>query len=296
IVINLVVRRHLNTIYQKKNSSVYEIDSCASRIKHNIISIYKKKLGISILPLLFLSGIISATIKRHQSGCVASLLSDGGISDGEEASLGLVDQSASVGWGRMRYVKPMGFYQELMKSEALKGGRLLGLDVGDKYVGLAISDPENVIASPLSVLLRKKNNIGLMAGDFKKLVSGISIYSLCYIAEIESEMKIRISKFSLAGFIVGYPYDRGCTNDSDAVRIKIFMDALSQTEKLKGLRYTYWDEGFTSKNVELLLKPLALHPLEYKSVSDKFAAVGILQAYLDHINRTKLRPDNEDSC
>ena len=49
----------------------------------------------------------------------------------------------------MKYMKPLSLYQELLKSPALERGRLLGLDVGDKYVGLAVSDFNNKIVSPL---------------------------------------------------------------------------------------------------------------------------------------------------
>ncbi|XP_030946556.1 uncharacterized protein LOC115971305 isoform X4 [Quercus lobata] len=139
----------------------------------------------------------------------------------------------------MRYVKSLNLFQDLLTSKAVKRGRLLGLDVGDKYVGLAVSDTHNKIASPLSVLLRKKSNIDLMVSDFRSL----------------------------------------------AVQVKLFIDDLCKTGKLKGLNYTYWDESFTSKNVELLLKPLNLHPVQSKTIIDKFAAVGILQGYLDYVNR-----------
>ncbi|XP_062146881.1 uncharacterized protein LOC133854650 [Alnus glutinosa] len=162
----------------------------------------------------------------------------------------------------MRYVKPWTLFHDLLKSNAVERGRLLGLDVGDKYVGLAVSDPHNQIASPLSVLLRKKSNIGLMASDFQSL----------------------ISELSLVGFVVGCPFDRQ-RSSPDAVQVKLFIDDLCKTKKLEGLNYTYWDERFTSKNVELMLKPLNLHPVQAKTIIDKFAAVGILQGYLDYANR-----------
>ena len=47
----------------------------------------------------------------------------------------------------MRYVKPLNLFHDLLTSKAVKRGRLLGLDVGDKFVGLAISDTHNTIAS-----------------------------------------------------------------------------------------------------------------------------------------------------
>lgn len=163
----------------------------------------------------------------------------------------------------MKLLKPLDLFQSCVKSNALEGGRLLGLDVGIKYVGLAISDPHNIIAAPLSVLVRKKTNIDLMAKDFQTLVS----------------------ELSLVGFVVGFPFQLQGSNSVEAVQIKLFMEDLRKTGKLEGLNYTYWDERFTSKSVEALLRPLNLHPVQHKTMVDKFAAVGILQGYLDHVNR-----------
>ncbi|CAK9141881.1 unnamed protein product [Ilex paraguariensis] len=165
----------------------------------------------------------------------------------------------------MKYMKPMNLFHDLLKSNTLQPrGRLLGLDVGHKYVGLAVSDPQNHIVSPLSVLLRKKTNIDMMVSDFQSL----------------------ISELSLVGFIFGYPFDRQ-RSSPDAVQVKLFVDDLCKTGKLEGLSYTFWDECFTSKNVELLLKPLNLRPVQSKTIIDKFAAVGILQGYLDFVNRSQ---------
>ncbi|KAK0580202.1 hypothetical protein LWI29_037937 [Acer saccharum] len=55
----------------------------------------------------------------------------------------------------MEYLKPVNFYQQffkdiLKKEDYLKPGRLLGLDVSDKYVSLAVSDWKNKTAVPLS--------------------------------------------------------------------------------------------------------------------------------------------------
>ncbi|XP_052210897.1 uncharacterized protein LOC127813846 [Diospyros lotus] len=163
----------------------------------------------------------------------------------------------------MKYVRPLTLYQELLKRNEVERGRLLGLDVGDKYVGLAVSDTDNKIASPLSVLLRKKSNIDLMATDFQSL----------------------ISELSLAGLVFGYPFNRQ-RKCPEGVPMKLFIDALCKTRKLEGVAYTFWDECFTSKNVELFLKPLDLHPVLSKTIIDKFAAVGILQGYLDYVNRS----------
>ncbi|KAL2543674.1 Polynucleotidyl transferase [Forsythia ovata] len=163
---------------------------------------------------------------------------------------------------KMKYLKPLNLFQELLKSNEIKRSRLLGLDVGDKYVGLAVSDVDNKIASPLSVLLRKKTNIDSMAADFESL----------------------ISELHLTGFVVGYPFDRQKSSPG-AVQVKVFIDDLCKTGKFEELKYTFWDECFTSKNVDFLLKPLNLRPVQSKTILDKFAAVGILQGYLDFANR-----------
>ncbi|KAI3468743.1 hypothetical protein Pfo_025406 [Paulownia fortunei] len=171
---------------------------------------------------------------------------------------------------KMKYLKPMKLYHELLKSNELKRCRLLGLDVGDKYVGLSVSDANNTIASPLSVLVRKKTNIDLIATDFQSL----------------------ISELSLSGLVIGYPFDRQ-KSSPNAVQVKLFIDDLTKTGKFEDLKYTFWDECFTSKNVEFLLKPLTLHPVQFKTIMDKFAAVGILQGYLDFANR--YRAQNQES-
>ncbi|KAL2348038.1 hypothetical protein Fmac_002038 [Flemingia macrophylla] len=179
----------------------------------------------------------------------------------------------------MRCVKPLQLFHDLVNTTQKHRGRFLGLDVGDKYVGLALSDFDNKIASPFSVLVRKKTNVTLMASDFESL----------------------ISKYSLKGFVIGIPFDKHRLS-TDAVKVKVFIDLLCRTKMLEGVKYTYWNECFTSKvtlfvkfsfrtvNVDLLLKPLNLnHPVLSKTILDKFAAVGILQGYLDFVNRkTKL--------
>ncbi|KAF5800791.1 putative pre-16S rRNA nuclease, yqgF/RNase H-like domain, ribonuclease H-like superfamily [Helianthus annuus] len=171
----------------------------------------------------------------------------------------------------MKFVKPLNLYQDLLKLRAVDRGRFLGLDVGDRYVGLAVSDFDNKVASPLSVLVRKKNNIGLMALDFEHL----------------------ISKLSLSAFIVGYPYENMQKNSKNATQVKVFVDDLCKTGKLEDVRYTLWNECYTTKNVELLLKPLNLPPVEAKTSSDKFAAVAILQAYLDFVNRYAVTEESQ---
>ncbi|XP_039056337.1 putative pre-16S rRNA nuclease [Hibiscus syriacus] len=101
-----------------------------------------------------------------------------------------------------------------------------------------------------------------------------------------SDFQSLTSELSVVGFIVGYPFDRRRLAPN-ASQVKLLIDDLSKTGKLDGLKYTFWDECITSKNVELLLKPLSLHPVLSKTIVDKFAAVQILLAYLDYTNKNE---------
>ncbi|XP_044977149.1 putative pre-16S rRNA nuclease isoform X1 [Hordeum vulgare subsp. vulgare] len=174
----------------------------------------------------------------------------------------------------MRLLKAEELFRKLLEGGSKKKARLLGLDVGSKYVGLAVSDQQNRIALPLSVLGRTKTNINLMADDFKTLVNN----------------------YSLAGLVVGYPFNLQGQSSPDASQVSLLVGELCKTGKLDDLSYTYWDENFTSKCVEALLNPLNLNDrVETKTMTDKFAAVCILQGYLDNMNRALTSADNVKS-
>lgn len=161
----------------------------------------------------------------------------------------------------MKYVKQLELFQILFKNGKLGTGRLLGMDVGDRYVGLAVSNHLNEIASPHSVLIRKQSNINSIADKLQELVR----------------------RFSLVGFVIGYPLPLYHFQRSQAMQVKMFVEQLQKTGRFGCLNYTYWDERLTTRAVESMLKPLKIHPLQMKHMMDKFAAVGILQDFLDNL-------------
>ncbi|MCL7030186.1 hypothetical protein MKW94_013195 [Papaver nudicaule] len=175
----------------------------------------------------------------------------------------------------MKYVSPIHLFRTVMKANELKPGRLLGLDVGNKYVGLAISDRENREALPLSVLVRKQTNIDLMAKDFRTL----------------------ISELSLGGLVIGCCYSRN-VSQIDSFQVKDLVKDLCKRQELEDVKFTYWEERFTSKVVENTINPLKYlhnddkseavvrHRYEDKTAVDKLAAVAILQEYLDFMHRS----------
>ncbi|KAK6935379.1 putative pre-16S rRNA nuclease, partial [Dillenia turbinata] len=158
----------------------------------------------------------------------------------------------------MKYMRPFSLFNDLQKMKAVERGRLLGLDVCDKYVGLAVSDPCNKIASPLSVLIRKKTNIKLMATDFQRL----------------------ISELPPLGFIVGYHFDQQKSSPDGNLKDRGTLIGMNVLHK--------------RLNVEFLIKSLNLHPVHSNIIFDKLAAVGILQGYRD--SNRKLEMKTEEWC
>ncbi|KAK1576493.1 hypothetical protein Q3G72_014415 [Acer saccharum] len=155
------------------------------------------------------------------------------------------------------------FKDILKKEDYLKPGRLLGLDVSDKYVSLAVSDWKNLTAVPLRVMDRQEINMSSMADMIQSL----------------------ISEYNLVGFIFG----AGCIRPPIDVRMQKFIDDLCETGKFEGLKYTFWDYGIASQNAEFVfnqhvkftLEILNRPPSMSETIMEMSLAVFALQGYLD---------------
>ncbi|TXG68231.1 hypothetical protein EZV62_003166 [Acer yangbiense] len=169
---------------------------------------------------------------------------------------------------QMEYLKPVSFYKKifkdiLKKEDHLKPGRLLGLDVSDKYVSLAVSDWKNLTAVPLRVVDRQEINMSSMADMIQSL----------------------IPEYNLVGFVFG----AGCIRPPIDVRMQKFIDDLCETGKFKGLKYTFWDYGIASQNAEFVFKQHVKFTLEIlnqppymsETIMEMSLAVFALQGYLD---------------
>jgi putative Holliday junction resolvase len=55
-----------------------------------------------------------------------------------------------------------------------------------------------------------------------------------------------VKAFSVSGLVVGYPFGK-LNNVEDVVTVNLFIEELRKTEKLKDVKYTYWDERLSSK-------------------------------------------------
>lgn len=136
-------------------------------------------------------------------------------------------------------------------------GRILGVDYGERRVGLALSDPTATIASPLPTLKRRKGKRPPVA----------------QIARLADEQEAE-------EVVVGLPLTLE-GDDSDWTReVREFAGALADRT---GLPVTLRDERMTSVQAEHAVRSLGLskEKREEKERVDAAAAVLILQAYLD---------------
>jgi putative Holliday junction resolvase len=138
--------------------------------------------------------------------------------------------------------------------------RIMGLDVGVKRIGIAISDPMGWTAQGHSVLHR---------GQMKK--------------DLESLARI-CAEFEIEEIVLGYPLNMNGTVGPQAEEIKEFGRVL---DDYLHLPISYWDERLTTVSAQRHLIAADVSRQKRKEVVDKLAAVNILQTYLDRISNKK---------
>ena len=130
----------------------------------------------------------------------------------------------------------------------------MGLDVGDKTIGVALSDPMFLIANPLETIKRKKASL-----DIKRLV------------EIINENDVET-------IVVGLPKNMNNSIGPQSMKVMSFVDLLKkQTDK----EIIYQDERMTTLQSERVLIDMDVRRENRKEHIDKIAASFILQTYLD---------------
>jgi putative holliday junction resolvase len=134
--------------------------------------------------------------------------------------------------------------------------RLVGVDLGAKTIGLAISDVERRLASPLKTLLR-----GAFATDAVALTA-------------------IIADFEVAGIVLGLPLDLQGRDSPRAQSTRAFARNLSTRTDLP---IVYWDERFSTAAVTRSLIAIDVSRARRAQVVDKMAAAYILQGALDRL-------------
>jgi putative Holliday junction resolvase len=132
--------------------------------------------------------------------------------------------------------------------------RILSLDVGDRRIGVAVSDPTGMMATPLTTVRRTE-----LSSDIGAL--------LRLAAESEA-----------VEIVVGMPFSLSGHTGPQAKRVASFIDALSAQTSLP---IAAVDERYSTVEAERLLREAGAKPSRNKDLVDASAAAVILQTYLD---------------
>jgi putative Holliday junction resolvase len=133
-------------------------------------------------------------------------------------------------------------------------GRVLGLDIGKKWVGIALSDPGGILASPLT---------RISAVDTPATVEAI-----CKLAREHEVVTI----------VAGMPYSLNGTIGHQAKQVQDFVQTLSQCV---GVPVETWDERLSTVVAEQKMTEAGVGDEERRGKVDAAAAAVILQGYLD---------------
>ena len=134
--------------------------------------------------------------------------------------------------------------------------RILGLDVGSKTVGLALSDPALGLATPLSTIRRTK-----LAADTRALLDVIG-------------------EFQVGALVVGLPINM---DGSEGPRCQSVRQFVTNIEQAVDLPIALWDERLSTAAVTRELIEADVSRKRRGQVVDKLAASFILQGALDRI-------------
>lgn len=135
-------------------------------------------------------------------------------------------------------------------------GRLLGLDVGETTIGLALSDASRMIASPLQTIERKK-----FARDLSLLQQVIATHHIC-------------------GLVIGYPVNMDGSEGPRTQSMRTFASNITRQIKLP---YLLWDERMSTMAVERVMLEADMSRARRAELVDKLAAAYMLQGVLDRI-------------
>ena len=146
--------------------------------------------------------------------------------------------------------------EELKKNQSDKG-RLIGLDLGSKRIGVSICDEKQLIATPFKTLNRTTAK------------------------ELINELKIIIEENDIKGIIIGNPLNMDGSSGSSAQSVKDISDNI---EKSINLPICLWDERLSTVGVFNLSSQLDVNVSKREKKIDENAAAFILQGAIDYLN------------
>lgn len=138
--------------------------------------------------------------------------------------------------------------------------RILGLDVGQKTIGVAISDPLGFTAQGITTIRRTKK-----VEDVK------AVKEIC-------------DNYNVEKIIVGLPKNMNGSIGFAGEKIMEFSELLKEEIKID---LEFWDERLTTVAAHRAMLEADLSRSKRKKIVDKIAATYILQGYLDRISNLK---------
>ena len=144
---------------------------------------------------------------------------------------------------------PKVFIENLNTSQTL-----LGLDFGDKTIGIAVSDKSLTIATPIKTIRRKS-----ISKDLIELFDLIEVYNV-------------------GGLVVGFPLS---LNGKENIRTEQVRKFVKSIELQKNIKIMLYDERFSSDVIFKEMRKDDLSKTKIKSKLDQQSAAYILQGYLD---------------
>jgi len=136
---------------------------------------------------------------------------------------------------------------------------LLGLDFGDKTIGVAVSDKSKTIASPIITIKRK--------GVLKDIEELLSI----------------LKEYDVGGIILGLPLSLDGSENERTEKVRKFAQEL---KKCKDIKIAFQDERYSSDVIYKELRKNSISKEKIKKKIDQMAASYILQGFLDNAKNT----------
>lgn len=129
--------------------------------------------------------------------------------------------------------------------------RILGIDLGEKRVGIAMSDPTGTFASPLKTVGR---------------------------AALSEELAMIMREYDVETIVVGHPVR---TNGEKGKAAEEAEECARWIEHNLKVRAILWDERFSTREAERAMHDMEEKPSKNKAKVDRIAAALVLQSFLD---------------
>ena len=139
--------------------------------------------------------------------------------------------------------------------------RIMGLDYGDKTVGVAISDPLGITAQGREIIRRER------ADKLRRTCASIE------------EL---IQEYGVEKIVLGLPKNM---DGSEGIRVEKTKEFKAMIERRTGLEVVLWDERLTTVAADRYMDEAGIKGDKRKAVVDEIAAVFILQGYLDSLEK-----------